>query len=144
MPAPASTPRAPSRRRSRRSAGMPRSRRSGWPEPAAASFRATTPRPRRRFHFAIPPLHSGPTHRQPEQTLVTERLVITRLAHRGDGVADTPAGPLFVPYTLPGETVTVERMPGQPDRRHLVNIEAASPERIAPVCPHFGTCGGCA
>src|SRR5205809_1419275 len=111
MPRPGSTPRASSRRCSRRLAGTPpRSRPAGSPDP--------------------PPL--------------TERLAINRLAHRGDGVADTPAGPLFVPYTLPGETVTVERVPGQPDRRHLVNIEAASPERIAPVCPHFGTCGGCA
>jgi 23S rRNA (uracil1939-C5)-methyltransferase len=75
---------------------------------------------------------------------LTERLLITRLAHRGDGVADTPAGPLFVPYTLPGETVEVERVAGHPDRRHLLRVEHASPERIAPVCPHFGICGGCA
>jgi 23S rRNA (uracil1939-C5)-methyltransferase len=75
---------------------------------------------------------------------LTERLLITRLAHRGDGVADTPAGPLFVPYTLPGEAVEVERVAGHPDRRHLLRVERASPERIAPFCPHFGICGGCA
>ena len=75
---------------------------------------------------------------------MTERLAINRLAHRGDGVADTPAGPLFVPYTLPGETVEVESVPGHPDRRHLLRVETASPERIEPFCPHFGICGGCA
>ena len=75
---------------------------------------------------------------------MTERLAINRVAHRGDGVADTPAGPLFVPYTLPGETVEVESVPGHPDRRHLLRIETASPERIEPFCPHFGICGGCA
>src|ERR1051325_6770683 len=75
---------------------------------------------------------------------MTERLVIDRLAHRGDGVAETPAGPLFVPYTLPGETVEVEPVPGHPDRRHLIRVETASAERIAPICPHFGVCGGCA
>jgi 23S rRNA (uracil1939-C5)-methyltransferase len=75
---------------------------------------------------------------------MTERLVIDRLAHRGDGVADTPAGPVFVPYTLPGETVEVEPVPGHPDRRQLLRIETASPERIQPFCPHFGICGGCA
>jgi 23S rRNA (uracil1939-C5)-methyltransferase len=75
---------------------------------------------------------------------MTERLVIARLAHRGDGVADTAAGPLFVPYALPGETVEVERVSGHPDRRHLVRIEAASAQRIAPFCRHFGVCGGCA
>jgi 23S rRNA (uracil1939-C5)-methyltransferase len=75
---------------------------------------------------------------------VTERLAINRLAHRGDGVAETPAGPVFVPYTLPGETVEVESVPGHPDRRHLLRVETASPERIEPFCPHFGICGGCA
>jgi 23S rRNA (uracil1939-C5)-methyltransferase len=75
---------------------------------------------------------------------MTERLVIDRLAHRGDGVAETPAGPVFVPYTLPGETVEVERVPGHPDRRHLLHVDVASPERINPFCQHFGVCGGCA
>jgi 23S rRNA (uracil1939-C5)-methyltransferase len=75
---------------------------------------------------------------------MTERLTIDRLAHRGDGVADTPGGPVFVPYTLPGETVEAERVPGHPDRRHLLRIDTPSPERIEPICPHFGVCGGCA
>ncbi|MGZ5880582.1 MAG: class I SAM-dependent RNA methyltransferase [Xanthobacteraceae bacterium] len=73
-----------------------------------------------------------------------ERVSIARLGSRGDGVADTPAGVLYVPYTLPGETVEVDQWPGHPDRRHLVKIDNASPDRVAPICPHFGTCGGCA
>src|SRR5262245_36948150 len=72
------------------------------------------------------------------------RLEIKRLGRRGDGIADSPAGPLYVPYTLPGETVEVEPWPGHPDRRRLARVDVASPERIAPICPHFGTCGGCA
>ena len=75
---------------------------------------------------------------------VTEQLTIARLGHRGDGVADTPAGPVYVPYTLPGETVTVEPVAGHPDRRHLDHIDKASHERIAPICKHFTQCGGCA
>ena len=74
---------------------------------------------------------------------MTERLVISRLGHRGDGVADTPNGPVFVPYTLPGEAVEVEAFPGHPDRRHLLHVDSASLERITPICPHFGVCGGC-
>jgi 23S rRNA (uracil1939-C5)-methyltransferase len=74
---------------------------------------------------------------------LTERLTISRLGHRGDGIADTAGGPVFVPYTLPGETVEVEPFPGHPDRRHLLRIETPSAERIAPVCPHFAVCGGC-
>jgi len=70
-------------------------------------------------------------------------LAISRIAHRGDGVADTADGPVFVSYTLPGEVVEVERFPGPADRRHLLRVESASPERVAPICPHFGVCGGC-
>ncbi len=75
---------------------------------------------------------------------MVERLEIKRLGRRGDGIADTPAGPLYVPYVLPGETAEVDVWPGHPDRRRLVRVDVASPERVVPICPHFGTCGGCA
>ncbi len=75
---------------------------------------------------------------------MTEKLIIDRIGHRGDGVAETPDGPVFVPYALPGETVEVEPVPGHPDRRHLLRVELPSPERIVAFCPHFGVCGGCA
>ena len=75
---------------------------------------------------------------------MVERLTIARLGRRGDGIADTPDGPVYVPFTLPGETVEAEAWPGHPDRRLPIKVEPASAERIAPVCPHFGTCGGCA
>jgi 23S rRNA (uracil1939-C5)-methyltransferase len=75
---------------------------------------------------------------------VTEQLTIARLGHRGDGIADTTSGPVFVPYVLPDETVTVDAVPGHPDRRHLLRVEKPSHERVAPICKHFGVCGGCA
>jgi 23S rRNA (uracil1939-C5)-methyltransferase len=40
--------------------------------------------------------------------------------------------------------VEVEGWQGHPDRRHLLRVERPSSERIAPICPHFGICGGCA
>ncbi len=70
--------------------------------------------------------------------------MIDALGHRGDGIAGGPDGPIYVPGTLPGETVEVENWPGHPDRRQLLNVETANAERIAPICPHFGICGGCA
>jgi 23S rRNA (uracil1939-C5)-methyltransferase len=75
---------------------------------------------------------------------MTEQLTIARLGHRGDGVADTNTGPVFVAYALPGETVTVERVEGHADRRHLLHVDKASHERVVPICKHFGICGGCA
>lgn len=66
---------------------------------------------------------------------------IDSLAHKGDGVARTANGPLFIPFTLPGETVVAE-----PKGSHatLVEVTVPSPLRVDPLCRHFGTCGGCA
>jgi 23S rRNA (uracil1939-C5)-methyltransferase len=75
---------------------------------------------------------------------MVERLMIARLGSRGDGIADTAAGTIYVPYALPGETAEVEPWPGHADRRHLIKVDVVSPDRIAPICPHFGVCGGCA
>jgi 23S rRNA (uracil1939-C5)-methyltransferase len=68
---------------------------------------------------------------------------IERLGAQGDGLAQGPDGPLFVPFTLPGELVKVAAEPGEPRAEPLAIIEP-SPERIAPVCQYFGACGGCA
>ena len=76
---------------------------------------------------------------------MVERLVIDHVGHRGDGVAFTDGQSVYVPYTLGGETVEVEAVPGHhPDRRRLLQVERASPERVTPFCPHFAICGGCA
>ncbi len=68
-------------------------------------------------------------------------LHIAAMGRHGEGVAETADGPVYVPFTLPGETVRATV-----DGRHarLVEIVEPSPARIAPSCPHFGTCGGCA
>src|SRR6201985_324892 len=71
-------------------------------------------------------------------------LVIDHVAHRGDGVAFTDGEAIYVPYTLGGETVEAGPVAGHPDRRRLLAVTVASPERVQPFCPHFGVCGGCA
>ena len=71
---------------------------------------------------------------------MTEMVRIEALGHAGDGITETSAGRRFVPYTLPGETVTVA-LAG--NRARLVAVEAASPDRVTPPCRHFGVCGGC-
>jgi 23S rRNA (uracil1939-C5)-methyltransferase len=70
--------------------------------------------------------------------------MIDHVGHRGDGVAIEGSHAIYVPYALAGETVEVTAVPGHPDRRRLLQVERASPQRIAPFCPHFGLCGGCA
>ncbi|WP_407943015.1 class I SAM-dependent RNA methyltransferase [Methylorubrum podarium] len=70
--------------------------------------------------------------------LPEEILTIARLGARGDGLSEDG---LPVPGALPGERVRVHRG----DRiGTLVAVEEASPERIAPFCPYFSACGGCA
>lgn len=76
-----------------------------------------------------------------EPSMSTARLAIARIGNRGDGVADTPEGPVFVPLTLAGEVVETER---EKDRGRLVAVLEPSAERVDPVCCHFGVCGGCA
>jgi 23S rRNA (uracil1939-C5)-methyltransferase len=75
---------------------------------------------------------------------VAETLIIDHVAHRGDGVALGGVEAIYVPYTLAGETVEADHVAGHPDRRRLLAVTTASPERIEPFCPHFGVCGGCA
>jgi 23S rRNA (uracil1939-C5)-methyltransferase len=72
---------------------------------------------------------------------VAEAVRIARIGHRGDGIAETPDGPVYVPFALTGEQILIER---DGERGRLVEILEASPERIAPLCRHFGRCGGCA
>lgn len=72
---------------------------------------------------------------------MTVRFSIERLGAQGDGIADTPSGAVFIPFTLPGETVTAAR---EKDRAALISVLEASPLRVDPACRHFTECGGCA
>ncbi|WP_428688613.1 class I SAM-dependent RNA methyltransferase [Roseibium sp.] len=67
-------------------------------------------------------------------------LIISELGHRGDGIAQTDNGPVYVEGALPGETVRANVADG---RAKNPVIETRSPDRIAPVCRHYETCGGC-
>ena len=69
-----------------------------------------------------------------------ETLNIDRVGHRGDGIADSANGAVYVPYALTGERV---RVSGNSAKRSLVSIENPSPDRAIAFCRHFGKCGGC-
>ncbi len=73
-------------------------------------------------------------------------LVVERLGDAGDGIARTADGPVYLPHALPGELVLAEieggRGKGQAAR--VVEVIRPAPTRVAPPCPHFGDCGGCA
>ena len=67
-------------------------------------------------------------------------LTIDRLGHLGDGVAQGPDGPIFVPHMLPGEVVEGDLQDGK-----LLSPRILTPSvnRVRPPCVHARTCGGC-
>ncbi len=67
---------------------------------------------------------------------MSETIRIESLGAKGDGTG----GGVFVPFTLPGASVEIERA-GQ--RGRLISVVERSQERAEPPCPHFGACGGC-
>jgi len=72
-------------------------------------------------------------------------ITIDAMAHGGDGVGRIDGKAHFVAGTMPGEVaeidVTEDR--GNFARARLLQISAPSPDRVEPLCPYFGTCGGC-
>ncbi|MBI5365384.1 MAG: class I SAM-dependent RNA methyltransferase [Planctomycetes bacterium] len=72
-------------------------------------------------------------------------LAIDALASGGEGVGRADGLVVFVPGAAPGDRarVRVERVEMRFLRARVVELLAASPERRAPRCAHFGDCGGC-
>lgn len=74
----------------------------------------------------------------------TVTVTINRLGAQGDGIANGPDGPVYVPYALPGETLAIAR---NGDHGTVMSTSNLSPDRIEPACRHFGpdsdACGGC-
>jgi 23S rRNA (uracil1939-C5)-methyltransferase len=78
-----------------------------------------------------------------ENQIIT--MEITGLNSRGQGVGRMDGFVFFITGALPGETVQarvreVKKNYGTADSLSLVKT---SPDRVTPVCPVFGQCGGC-
>jgi len=80
-----------------------------------------------------------------KQLAAAELAEIESLDQEGRGVAHIGGKAVFIDGALPGEQVSFRRTRRQ--RRHdegeVVDVLCAAPERVAPRCRHFGTCGGC-
>ncbi|WP_127077501.1 class I SAM-dependent RNA methyltransferase [Rhodomicrobium lacus] len=87
-------------------------------------------------HSSQPRASDSPPNRAEAVTLAVETM-----GAQGDGLARVGGTAVHIPFALPGEVVRAEV---GADKNRLIAVEAASPERIAPVCRHFGVCGGCA
>lgn len=73
-------------------------------------------------------------------------LVVEGLGGRGDGLASHDGRPVFLPGVLPGERVLARMVSPKAGgfRGEVVELLETAPERVEPVCRHFGPCGGCA
>jgi 23S rRNA (uracil1939-C5)-methyltransferase len=76
----------------------------------------------------------------------TYEVTLTTHAYGGEVLGRLPDGrAVFVPFTLPGETVRirlVEEKRGYA-RAELLEVLSPAPERTTPRCAHFLTCGNC-
>jgi len=70
---------------------------------------------------------------------------ITGFSHDGTGIGRYGGLAVFVPGALPGETVLAEitALKKNYALARLLDITAASEQRIPPCCPLYNTCGGC-
>lgn len=78
--------------------------------------------------------------------MTSEVLDIESLDLEARGVAHRDGKVVFVEGALPGERVEasiVRRKPSY-EKARTERVIKASSQRVAPACPHFGVCGGCA
>ena len=73
-------------------------------------------------------------------------LTIQDVAFGGSGVGRHEGKVVFVPFTVPGEEVSVRVLRQKKNfaEAQLIGVDVPSPDRVEPPCPYFGRCGGCA
>ena len=74
-----------------------------------------------------------------------DTVLVTALDQEGRGVARIGGKAVFIEGALAGELVSIEIYRRKPNYElaRAVEILRPSPSRVAPLCPHFGVCGGC-
>lgn len=74
-----------------------------------------------------------------------EGIEIIDVAAEGKAVAKVDDMVIFVPYVAPGDIVDIQltRKKRNYAEGKAARIVTASPKRTAPICEHFGVCGGC-
>lgn len=68
-----------------------------------------------------------------------------KMVFGGECMAHCNGKNVFVPYAIPGETLEVEitKSYRDYDKARIVKVLTPSEKRVTPLCPLYGTCGGC-
>lgn len=84
--------------------------------------------------------------RKNNDRVVFEHVEVLDAAAKGVSVAKAPDGKvIFIPYVVPGDIVDVQTFKKRKAyyEGKAIRFHQYSKHRVAPVCIHFGTCGGC-
>lgn len=83
--------------------------------------------------------------RKRKELPVVENVEITGVAAEGKSIARVDDMVVFIPYGAPGDVVNIklDKKKRSYAEAHIVDMLKPSPDRVAPVCEHFGVCGGC-
>ncbi len=75
----------------------------------------------------------------------TTELFVEKIVAGGAGLAFLEGRAVFVPFSIPGETLTARVFEEGRDwlSAEIVDIRDPSPDRVEPRCPLYGVCGGC-
>ncbi len=78
--------------------------------------------------------------------IILEDLEVIDAGAKGKAVAKAPDGRVvFIDNAVPGDVVTVQTFKKKKAfyEGSAISFSKYSEKRVEPVCPHFGTCGGC-
>jgi 23S rRNA (uracil1939-C5)-methyltransferase len=81
-----------------------------------------------------------------KENIVFENIEVLDAGAKGVSVAKTPDGRvIFIPNVVPGDVVDVKTFKKRKSyfEGKAIRFHQYSQDRIAPVCQHFGDCGGC-
>lgn len=71
---------------------------------------------------------------------------VTTLAYGGKGILRTDDQfVVFIPFTAPGDLIECQltKVKKNYAEANLLKVVTPSKDRVTPLCPYFGTCGGC-
>ncbi len=83
--------------------------------------------------------------RKRKELPILENVTITGIAAEGNSIARVDDMVVFIPYGAPGDVVNIklDKKKKSYAEGHIDTMISPSPDRVTPMCEHFGSCGGC-